>query len=426
MAGLLVISFLALIVLRVPVSFALLVSSILTIVLEGIPLTVVMQKLFEGLNSFAILAIPFFYLVGNLCNTGGITQRLMRLSYAICGHMRGALAQINVVVSMFFAGLSGSSTADTAGVGGILIPEMIKHGYSKEFTVAVTAISSTMGVIIPPSVLMVVYGSMGNVSIGALFLGGVVPGIFIGFGQMFMCYLFAKKYDFPVHQKASIKELGSSFAHALPSLLIPVIMIVGVTAGIFTATESAVIVAVYALVLGVFFYKDIKPNQLIGIFKETGKFTAVPLFCTATATLFGFLIAYFGVTHYVEALMVPLGSPQAILMVVVFLFAILGMFMDSVPAIIICLPIIQGVATAAGIHPVQMGVIVVLTLAFGLVTPPFGICLLMASKIADIKPLTAAKPMLILAIPSIIVIFLTIFFPEVILFIPRLIMPQAM
>ena len=426
MVALLVVSFLVFIVIRVPVAFALLLSSLISIIAAGIPLNVVMQKLFEGLNSFPILAIPFFYLVGNLCNSGGITQRLMRFSYALVGHLRGALAQVNVLVSMLFAGISGSSTADTAGIGGILIPSMIKQGYSREFTVAITAISSTMGVIIPPSVLMVIYGSMGNVSIGALFLGGVLPGICIGVGQMVMCWFFAKKYDFPVYQKASIKEISSSFISALPALLIPVVIMGGVLGGIFTATESAVIAAVYALILGVFVFKDIKPNQVLGIFRETGKFIAAPLFCTSTATLFGFLITYFGVSQHVEAFASRFTNPSVILMFVVGIFFILGMFMDSVPAIIIVLPVIQKLASASGIHPVQMGVIVVLTLAFGLVTPPFGICLLMASKIAEIKPLKAVKLTMILGIPSIAVIFLSIFFPDIILALPKLFMPRSM
>jgi len=426
MIALLIVCFLVLIVIRVPVAFALLLSSVISIIAAGIPLNVVMQKLFEGLNSFPILAIPFFYLVGNICNSGGITQRLMRLSYALVGHLRGALAQVNVLVSMLFAGLSGSSTADTAGIGGILIPAMIKEGYSREFTVAITAISSTMGVIIPPSVLMVVYGSMGNVSIGAMFLGGALPGILIGLGQMFLCWLFAKKYNYPIYKKTSIKEKTSSLFHALPALLIPIIIMGGVLGGVFTATESAVIAAVYALVLGVFIYKDIKPNEVLGIFRETGKFIAAPLFCTSTATLFGFLITYFGVAQYVKVFASTISNPSVILVLVVGIFFILGMFMDSIPAIIIVLPVIQELASASGIHPVQMGVIVVLTLAFGLVTPPFGICLLMASSIAEIKPLKAVKLTAILAIPSIAVIFLCIFVPDIILALPKFLMPRSM
>lgn len=426
MVGLLVVSFLVLILIRVPVAFALLLSSLISIVAAGIPMTVVMQKLFEGLNSFPILAIPFFYLLGNVCNNGGITQRLLNVCYALVGHLKGGLAQVNVLVSMLFAGLSGSSTADTAGIGSILIPAMIKQGYSREFTVAITAISSTMGVIIPPSVLMVVYGSMGNVSIGALFLGGAVPGIIIGLGQMVMCSVFARKYNYPVYQKASVREASTTIIRAVPVLLIPLIIMGGVLGGVFTATESAVIASVYALVLGVFIYKDIKPNQILGLFRTTGKFIAAPLFCTSTATLFGFLITYFGVTKYVQAFASSISNPHVILIFVVGVFFILGMFMDSVPAIIILLPVIQELASAAGIHPVHMGVIVILTLAFGLVTPPFGICLLLASSIAEIKPLKAVKLTLILALPSIAVIFLCIFVPDIILALPRLLMPKSM
>lgn len=426
MVGLLVISFLVLILIRVPVAFALLLSSLISIVAAGIPMTVVMQKLFEGLNSFPILAIPFFYLLGNVCNNGGITQRLLNVCYALVGHLKGGLAQVNVLVSMLFAGLSGSSTADTAGIGSILIPAMIKQGYSREFTVAITAISSTMGVIIPPSVLMVVYGSMGNVSIGALFLGGAVPGIIIGLGQMAMCSVFARKYNYPVYQKASVKEASITIIRAFPVLLIPLIIMGGVLGGIFTATESAVIASVYALALGVFIYKDIKPNQIWGLFRTTGKFIAAPLFCTSTATLFGFLITYFGVTKYVQAFASSINHPTVILLFVVGVFFILGMFMDSVPAIIILLPVIQELASASGIHPVHMGVIVILTLAFGLVTPPFGICLLLASSIAELKPIKAVKLTMILALPSIAVILLCIFVPDIILALPKLLMPKSM
>jgi tripartite ATP-independent transporter DctM subunit len=427
MAVILIISFLIFVALRIPIAFSLLSSSVLTIILEGIPITVVIQKLFEGLESFPLLAVPFFYLVGNLCNNGGITKKLLRFSYSLVGHFKGALAQVNVVVSMFFAGLSGSSTADTAGIGNILIPAMIKEGYDPEFSVGVTAISSTMGVIIPPSVLMVVYGAMGNVSIGLMFLGGIIPGVLIAVGQMFVCWVYAKKYNYPVYKKSSIKEISLSFLDAIPPLCIPVIIIGGIIFGIFTATESAAVAAVYSLFLIGVFYRNSTPREIIKIFQETGIFMAIPLFCTASAVLFGFLLAYYNIPQYVAGIGASFSSSaKSVLFFVVGLYLIVGMLMDSIPAIIIFLPIIQKLGDTVGIHPVQLGVVVILTLALGLVTPPYGICLLMASKIAGIRANSAFKPTFIFGTVSIAVIILSILFPEIILFIPRLILPKYM
>ena len=414
------------ILLGVPIGFCLGLTSLVTIgATPGLPLEVLVQRMFVGLNSFVLICVPLFMLAGDLMNNAGITDRLMRLSRALVGHIAGGLAHVNVVVSMFFAGVSGSSTADTAYEGRIIIPAMVKEGYSKEVSVAVTACSSTLGVIIPPSILMVIFGSVANVSIGGMFLGGVIPGIIIGFAQMAIVYYLALKHHYPKYKRATLKELFKAIGGAILGLITPLIVVGGIIFGIFTPTEAAGIASVYSLILGLFVYRTIKFKDLPRILAENALLCSLTLFCVATATVFGWLLAYYNVPNAVSLFLSQfIKSPFLIFLLINIIFLIVGCFMDAIPAIIILIPLIYPIAMQVGIEPVHLGVVVVINLAIGLITPPYGLCLLLACAIADIsvpKSLKAVFPFFLVMVG---VLMLVTYVPNLVLWLPRMIMPQ--
>jgi tripartite ATP-independent transporter DctM subunit len=291
--ALLFVTFFVLIFLRLPVAYALTLASLLIIVQEGLRADLVVQQMFQGLNSFTLLAVPFFLLAGQLLNSGLITDRLMRLAEVTVGWIRGGLAHINIVVSMIFAGMSGSSTADTAGVGAVIIPAMYKRGFDRRFTVALTAASSTMGSIIPPSIMMVVYGAQGGVSIGGLFLAGAIPGALIGVGLMIYSYFYAVKRGLPAEAAPSVREFAIAWKEGLLPLLVPVIIIGGVLTGKFTATESGMVATVYVLFLMFVFYRSAKLSALPRILSDAAVLYSQPLLAVAAASVFGWLLAYF-------------------------------------------------------------------------------------------------------------------------------------
>lgn len=418
--------FVVLVILGVPIAFVLGLASLVTIgATEGLPLALLVQRMFVGLNSFVLICVPLFMLAGDLMNNAGITDRLMKFSRALVGHIPGGLAHINVVVSMFFAGVSGSSTADTAYEGRIIIPAMVKEGYSKEVSVAVTACSSTLGVIIPPSIMMVIFGSVANVSIGGMFLGGVIPGILIGFGQMGIVYYQAIKHKYPKYPRASLKELLIAFAKSILALLTPLIVVGGIIFGIFTPTEAAGIASVYSLILGLFVYRTIKPKDLPRIFTANALLCSLTLFCVATATVFGWLLAYYNVPNAVAAfLTLFIKSPFLIFLLINIIFLIVGTFMDAIPAMVILVPLIYPIATKVGIDPIHLGVVVVINLAIGLITPPYGLCLLLACTIANISIPQSLRAVLPFFLVMVGILLLVTYVPDLILWLPKTIMPQ--
>ena len=420
LVGILFIIFFALAMLGLPIFMCLGVSSFLVGQLAGISATNVVQQMYRGLDTFPLLAVPFFVFMGKVMNQGKITDLLIDLANSLVGHIKGALGHINIVVSMFFAGVSGSSVADTAGVGGILIPAMIKDGYSRRLSAVVTAASSTLGSIIPPSIMMVVYGATAGVSIGRLFLGGVIPGILIGLFQMVVVYIYAKKYGYgALRKRISFKNIFSSIKPAFLALMVPVIIIGGIVGGFFTATEAAMIASFYTLILVFFVYKNLNFKKIVNVFKDTIILYAQPLFCAAAAMSFGWMLAYLDAPQKITILIEPvLYNPTSTLLVVATLFLIVGTFMDAIPAIIIFLPIVKYFEKVAGIDPTHMGVIVTLALALGLTTPPYGLCLLLASKIAKIKVMDAFKGMLPFYLAFITILVLAIIFPQIILMVP--------
>lgn len=425
MGALLVIMFVAFVALGVPISFALGVVSFTGIAsMAQIPNTVVFTKMFNGLNSFTLLAVPLFILAANLMNEGEITEKLIDCCNALVGHFQGGLAYSNVLVSMIFAGISGSSQADTAGVGKIFIPSMEKQGYDKGTSVGVTAASSTLGSIIPPSITMVVYAGIANCSTGALFMAGIIPGILLGLAQMAVVKAYAKKKNFPKSERVPLSQVLKLVWQSLPALLTPIILIGGITCGLFTPTESAAFACVYALLVGIFYYKTIKIRNLPRILVETMKSASLSLFALATANALGELLSYYQLNVKVQAFFASLpGGWLLFLVVVVAFFMFVGTFMDAVPAMILFVPIILPCALALGLSPIILGLIIIVTLALGLVTPPYGLCLLIASDISGITIEDAFKGALPYFLSSCAVLALLVLFPMVWLAIPATIFP---
>jgi tripartite ATP-independent transporter DctM subunit len=415
-----------LITLRVPVSFALAFSVVPILLLEPrVPPVMMMQRMMNAYGSFILLAVPFFLLAANIMNQSGITQRLIRFTKSLVGSLPGGLGHVNVVVSMLFAGLSGSSQADAAGIGSVLIPSMIREKYDTHFTVAVTACSSVMGVIIPPSINMVVWGGVLNTSVAALFLAGLVPGVLIGLAQMVLVYAFAKKRNYPVAVGIDLREIYESGKESIFALLTPVIIIGGIVGGIVTPTEASLAAVVYSLILGYILYRSLKVHHLPKLLYKTIRLASLSLFAVGTASIFGWVLAYFKIPQFlVEAIGYVTSSPTVMLFIIAGIFLLVGTFMDTIPAIVILGPLLSPLASFAGIHPLHFAIVGVVSLSFGLITPPYGLCLLIASEIAGINATEALKEVGVFLLAMLLVLALIIIFPNISLFIPRLLLPN--
>lgn len=425
MGVILVILFILFVAIGVPIAFSLGIISFLGILtLDTIPNAVIFTKMFNGLNSFTLLAVPLFILAANLMNTGNITEQLIHVCVAGVGRFRGGLAHANILISMIFAGISGSSQADTAGVGKILIPSMEKEGYDKKTAVGITAASSTLGSIIPPSITMVVFAGIANISTGALFMTGLLPGILIGGFMMLVVVIRGKKYNFPKSEAIPVKEVIKKTLKSLPALFTPIILIGGIITGLFTPTESAAFACIYALIIGLLFYRSIKVSQLPGVLLETLKLSSLSLFALAAANSLGELLSYYRLNIIVKEFFLHIpGGTFAFLLIVALFFMFIGTFMDAVPAMILFVPIILPSTTALGISPIILGCIIVVTLALGLVTPPYGLCLLIASHISDITIENSFHGVLPYFLVSLGVLLLMILFPNFFLMVPQTIFP---
>jgi tripartite ATP-independent transporter DctM subunit len=420
------VSFLLLIILRVPVSFALCFSVIPILFVESNVTPVMMlQRMMTQYGSFILLAIPFFLLAANLMNASGVTNRLIRLSRSIVGFLPGGLAHVNVLVSMIFAGISGSSNADAAGEGSIIIPAMIKEGYDERFTVAVTACSAVMGVIIPPSIMMVVWGGVMNTSVGALFLAGIIPGIMIGVSQMVLVLIFSMRRKFPTTVTFSFKELKISLKQSVLALLTPVIIIGGIVGGFVTPTEAALIAVLYALSLSLIVYKTISLGKLPEIFLETGMFAAIIIFAVGAASIYGWVLAYYKIPSLVVGVIEHItDSPTLVLFIIVGIFLVVGTFLDAIPAIVIITPLLKPMAENVGINPIHFAIVGIISLAYGLITPPYGLCLLITSDIAGINCMEAMKEVGVFLLAMLLVLVLVIMFPNISLFLPKMFYPN--
>ncbi len=418
--------FFVLLAIRVPVAFALGLAALPVLVLEPrLSPMVMFNEMFKTYNSFILLAVPFFLLTANLMNAGGITERLMRLSRTLVGHFPGGLAQINVLLSVFFAGISGSATADAASQGKLFIEAQVKEGYDLSFSIAITAVSAVLAVIIPPSILMVVWGGVISTSIGAMYLAGIVPGLLLGIAQMATVHTYAKRRNYPVYPRASFKEFYLAAAVAIPALMTPVIIVGGILLGWFTATESAAAAVLYAAVLSLLFYREMGVKQFFAAVLDSGKLSAVALFCVGTASVFGWLLAYYQIPKMLLVNVQTWGmGPIGVGVFIAVAFLVVGCFLDAIPAIIIVGTTLQPLAQSVGMHPVHFAIVGILSLAFGLVTPPYGMCLMICCAVAKVPLRFALKDTMIMVIPMLIVLLAVIAFPEIALFLPRIFSPE--
>lgn len=414
----------AFIVLGVPIAFALVLSSFAVILLDPrLTPWILFQRMYYGMDGFVLLAVPLFLLAGNLINAARVTDRLIAFALTIFGRFRGALAQVNVFVSVLFGGVSGSSTADAAGVGTVLIPAMKREGYPAPFSVAVTATSSVIGNIIPPSITMIVWGAVTSTSIGGLFFAGIVPGILIGIALIVLSALLSRRYDVPVREPASGREILASSRDGLLALSIPVIVIGGIRYGWFSPTEAAVIAVLVSLFLGFVVYRTLTVGKVIVASGETARLASLSLFSLVGASIFGYLISFYRIPPMLmEGFAIE--SPALLLIAMAAVILAVGTFMDALPATAIVAPLFLPIALQAGIHPVHFGIVGIMALGFGLVTPPYGLCLLIAAKIGGIPMLRAMGPTSVYLGVMLLVLLACILVPGIVLGLPRLIAPD--
>lgn len=415
--------FVGLAFLGVPIAAALGLSSIFSAVfVMDIPLSMIAQRIFSGIDSFSLMAIPLFVVAGNAMNYGGITKKIVDFANCFVGSYKGGLAQINVLSSMLFGGMSGSAVADTSSIGGILIPSMKKEGYEAGFSASITAFSSGLGPIIPPSITMVVYGIITGVSITKLFVGGAVPGLLFGFGLMIAVSIIASKKNYPRHEKSTWKQKLNSLKDVGWAILMPVVVVGSILFGISTVTEAAAIAAVYSLFVGIFIYKGIKSiEDVYNILKDSLILISSVMILIGAAKLFSYMLIVAQVPMIVSNMIFSLTSNKWIVLLLINLFMlVIGMFVEANAALLIFVPILFPLCVDLGIDPVHLGIILVFNLCLGVVTPPVGLCLNLASKIANCslqESVGASKPFFIVGF---VILLLMTYVPPVVLFLPGL------
>ncbi len=406
-----------------PIVFALGVPGALYILLSGIPANMIPAKLIAGVDVFVLLAIPMFIVAGNLMNEAGISKRLVRFSIALVGSMPGGLAMVNVVASMFFSGVTGAASADTAAMGSILIPAMKEQGYEDGFTAAITAVSSTIGPIIPPSILFVVYGYIANVSIARLFLGGIIPGILIGLILLVTVYILAKKNGYPAGARFSFDQLWKEFKSSFLALLLPLIIFFGIGMGIMTPTEVSGVVVVIAFVVGKFVYRELKWSKIPKVLFDSAVLSGAVVFIVATNNILLYAVTLEQIADKIGAFLLAVTSSKILILLILnVMLLFLGAVVDCLPLMIMFIPIVKPLFISLGIDPVHAGVFMVLNMTIGLSTPPVGTSLFIAASITKTDIQTAGRAMLPFLAACILVLLLVTYFPVFTLWIPNLVM----
>lgn len=421
-AFLLIMIMLATTLVGLPVGFALATASIFLMILGGIPFQLFATKFLHSLNSFTLLAVPFFILTGQLMNTGGITKKIFDFANDLVGPIRGGLAQVNILASMIFAGISGAAVADAAGLGTVEIEAMTKRGYNKDITVAVTAASATVGPIIPPSIILVIIGIAGEYSIGGLLLGGLIPGILMGVLMMVLTYLLAKKSPgkYPVTARPPFRKVVMDFSSAIFALGAPIIIVGGVMSGIFTATESGAIAATYSLFVGAFIFKELNLKLIIDSLVETTKMTAMILFLLSTAYVFGWLLSYHQVPLQMTKLLTSVTANKFLILVGISgLYLVLGTIMEAAAIVVMTLPVISPALLKIGVDPIHLGVLIGINMSIGTITPPLGTVMYTVCTVADLSVQRYLKTIWPYMLLLILFMFLLVFFPQIITILPH-------
>ena len=420
----LAVSFIILVGIRVPVAWSIGISSLITLLfsIDSLPaVATIAQRMVTGLDSFSLLAIPFFILAGHLMNSGGIARRLIVFAKSLVGSLPGGLAHVNIVAAMLFGAIAGSAGAAAAAIGSFMSSKMEEEGYTKEYGVAVNVTSATTGLLIPPSNIFIIYSlASGGVSIGALFLAGYIPGVLTGLILMVIALIWAKRKGFPTAKRASISEVLKSFLDALPSLMLLLVIIGGIVGGIFTATEASSVAVVYCLILGLI-YKELNLSKLKEILIKSAETIALVMILIALSIAMSWVMSYADIPEQVtSALLGYSDNPIVVMIMINLILLVIGIFMDMTPAVLIFTPIFLPVVTALGIDPVHFGVIMVLNLCIGLCTPPVGSVLFIGVGVANTSIKKVIKPLMPLFVGMLISLLLVILFPKLSLWLPKL------
>ncbi|MDK2800346.1 MAG: C4-dicarboxylate transporter, DctM subunit [Clostridiales bacterium] len=409
-------------VLGAPIGFALGAGGLFALLQGGnIPLTVLPQRMLVNIDSFSLMAIPFFIFCGEVMSYGGVSRRLIAFASALVGHFRAGLAMVSIVSSVIFAGISGSAAADTAAIGSILIPTMIGKGYKKGFVASLQACAGALGPIIPPSLVMIIYGSLTGLSIASLFLAGVIPGLVIGIGLMAVTYVYARKYGYQGEAKASFKELLKSFMDAAWALVLPIIIVGGILKGVFTPTEAGVVASIYAILVGMFIYKEIKIKDFPKIILDAAIATATIMLIVATASVVAWILASSQFPQKVVTFMMGLSTDKNVLMFLMIVFVLLvGCVIETVAAAIILVPILFPIGNALALDPIHFGTVIVVGLVFAGITPPVGVLLFITSGIAKCSFRETVRDLLPMLAIMLLALFLIAYIPGLVTWLPNM------
>lgn len=419
----LILVFIACLVLRFPIAFALGLACLVYLLLAGFPLIVLPMKMYSGIDVFVLLSVPGFILAGNLMNHGGLTEKIINFCNHLLGHIRGGLALANIGASMLFAGISGTAVSDTASIGSVMIPAMKREGYGEGFSCAITAASSTVGPIIPPSVPMIIAATLSGLSVGKLFLAGAVPGFLLGVGLMVVAYFISVRENYPKHPRSSIRQIAKSFVDTFWALLMTFIILFGIIGGVFTPTEASIIAVVYAVLVGLLVYRKLNFRKIQVIVLDSMKTSASLMVLIGFANLFGWILVTERLPQLISAEILGFTTNKYLVLLLINLLLIfVGTFMETIAALLILFPILLKVAASVGVDPIHFAVIAVLNLIIGLTTPPVGVCLFVASSIGKVSIGKVSKASLPFLAVSLIVLILVTLIPQLSLFLPQLIM----
>ena len=404
-----------------PIAYSLGIASAGYMLMSGTSLAMMAQRMVNGANSFTMLAIPFFFMAGELMNISGVTDRIINMAKALVGHFKGGLAQVNIVASVFFAGVSGSATADTAALGSTLIPKMVEEGYDLDFAAAITVASSCVGPIIPPSITLVLYGILAGEDVGKLLIAGIVPGIIIALFQMVYTHFYAVKMDYPSYPKATPREMGKAVTSGFSALMMPIIIIGGTLSGVFTPTESAAVAVLYGIIIGFFIYRNLKVPQFYESLKRVGVQSMNNMFILAAAACFSWVLTITKAADVLVNLMLGISTNKYVVMLMILaLLMFIGFFMQASQALVVLTPMLLPVIKAVGIDPIHFGIVMVVALTFGGCTPPVGSMLFVVNSITKMGFARLTKAMVPLYIPLLGALLVIAFVPQLSMFLPGL------